>query len=113
MKYSMPRELKMTTVCKTCSHQYGVWRDRCPTCGTSTPRAVVETFNAPRRVARAKQERKRSPHECILCRTRGARHERCPHCNEAIHKGCLRLHVAPCALFQEERRAAEASLVTK
>ena len=99
---SAPRELKVTIICATCQHQYGEWRPRCPTCGTSTPARAV---NTPR--VRAKS---RSPHECIFCRLRGARKETCPHCNEPIHKSCLRLHAPSCKQFQEELTAAARAL---
>lgn len=105
---SAPRELKVTIICATCEHQYGTWRPRCPTCGTTTPASATrDTFNNAPRLRRVKT---RSPHECIFCRLRGARKDKCPHCGEPIHRSCLRLHKADCAKFQEELNTAARAL---
>lgn len=96
----MTSELKMTMICGTCSNQYGLWRPRCPTCGTSTPiskRVEPERLNTPRM-------HERRADECIFCRRRKAR-ETCPHCNEPIHRDCRGVHVIDCAKFQLERSA--------
>jgi hypothetical protein len=97
------RELKMTLICKTCTHQYGAWRPRCPACGTSTPVSQQQpaSFNPPR-PTKARSEKSKT--ECIACRHRGAK-ERCPHCNELIHTTCLTVHVDDCKQFQVEREA--------
>lgn len=97
------RELTMTLMCKMCSNQYGAWRPRCPTCGELTPvtaSAAAPRVNRPRLVV--SHERKQD--ECILCRRRKAK-DRCPHCNEAIHRNCLGVHKDDCEKFQVERAA--------
>ena len=103
------RELKMTVTCKACEHQYGAWRERCPACGTLTPpppKAERERTARERNAeTRAVKQRVRSLTECIFCQLRGAK-ETCPHCDEKIHRTCLRLHVGDCERFQETLRAA-------
>jgi hypothetical protein len=98
------RELKMTVVCKSCTHQYGAWRDRCPACGTDTPRAPV--FNAPR-VTPARRVTPASGPLCIFCQL-GSRKTMatCEHCNEPIHPTCKSLHADSCQQFQRDRVAA-------
>ena len=65
-------ELTMTVICKSCEHQYGAWRPRCPACGTSTHvKAQVEQFKNKARVTKAREPRT-STSQCVFCRTRGA-----------------------------------------
>jgi hypothetical protein len=104
------RELKMTVVCKACENQYGAWRPRCPTCGTSTPIRVQEEQRKAAAPPRAVRERQRKANDCILCRRRVKNAQRCPHCDEPIHRSCLHLHGADCAKFQVERVREETRL---
>jgi predicted RNA-binding Zn-ribbon protein involved in translation (DUF1610 family) len=97
------RELTLTTICKSCTHQYGLWRPRCPACGTETPVKLQEkAFNPPRVKARAPRT---SSTQCIFCRLRAAK-DKCPHCGELIHRTCRGLHEPDCQQFQVERTAA-------
>jgi Zn finger protein HypA/HybF involved in hydrogenase expression len=104
-------EKKMTIDCGTCGDQYGRWRPRCPACGTQTPASAFDRaaeLLKPPRESRAKRERERKPHECILCRKRVKANKKgtsCPHCNEPIHVACLELHRNACLQFQFEREA--------
>lgn len=91
------REPKMTVVCKACQHQFGAWRKRCPACGTNSDYKEPEAFNKPK----LKREKPRKLNECIFCRRRGAK-EKCPSCQEPIHKNCKGLHVDPCREFVKE-----------
>lgn len=115
------KELKMTRICPHCGDQYGLWRERCPSCGTHNERraAAVADERVPSitRPARVKKERKAKPDPCIMChrRVKGKRIKgtklresppRCPHCDEPIHKECLRLHATSCAEFQVSRDEA-------
>lgn len=98
------RPLTMTVVCKDCGNQYGRWRSHCPTCGTATP---VTKREDPPVVKRMKERRLRQEvlGRCTVCR-RGKNLElKCPHCAEAIHPMCLRLHAEGCRHFQAEREA--------
>lgn len=106
------RELTMTVVCKSCSHQYGAWRDRCPACGTRTPPPPVKV-QAEREKRKRQHERRESKTQCIACRQRGAKKMRCPFCDERIHHTCLSLHVEECKQFQRDREAALARLTSK
>lgn len=95
------RELIMTVICKSCEHQYGAWRPRCPACGTSTPVKVQEEqFKNTARIRQARQPRT-STSQCAFCRVRGAK-QRCPICNELVHGTCLGLHQPECEQFQRE-----------
>lgn len=100
------RELTMTVVC-VCGHQFGAWRVRCDACGTPAPRK--ESFNPPKVVRR---ERERRPNECIFCHQRKAK-DRCPSCNEMIHKNCIGVHVDDCRKFVAERDALLQEAATK
>jgi hypothetical protein len=105
------RELTMTVICKSCEHQYGAWRPRCPACGTSTPVKVqLEQFhNTPR--ARKAREARTSTSQCVFCRDRGAK-QRCPICNERVHGTCLGLHQPECEQFQREVAMEAAKLAS-
>lgn len=100
------KELTMTVICK-CGNQFGIFRRQCPACGTPTPPAAlkklekVEEERAPRKPRAMTRQIKW--HECVACRRTGAKKMRCPHCNEPIHKPCLRMHVDTCLQFQRER----------
>lgn len=100
-------ELKMTVICKSCEHQYGAWRPRCPACGTSTPIKVQETFNKPRIVKAPRT----SSSQCAFCRVRGAK-QRCPICNELVHGTCQTLHQPECEQYQRDV-AMEAARLAK
>lgn len=103
------RPLTMTIVCRDCTNQFGAWRAHCPACGTLAPRAAREALlqphddaTTPKRVVRAPRVCETS---CTFCFRRGAK-DRCPHCNELIHKNCQGLHNAPCLEFQVQRLSA-------
>lgn len=111
---SQGRELKMVRVCDGhggCGNEYGRWRPRCPACGTLNDKPI-ETFNAPalKTSGRSTKERKDPEDACIVCRRSSCGTRRCPHCEELIHKPCLRMHAQDCARFQHERRQAELRL---
>lgn len=89
------RELTMTVICKSCQHQYGAWRDRCPACGTKTPVKVQLA------AVRKTRQPRTSASQCVFCRHRGAK-QRCPICNEQIHGTCIGLHKPECEQFQRE-----------
>lgn len=91
-----PRERKITIECSACAHVFGVWRDRCPACGTEMTWQEKARYAPPPTPAR-KQREVKSP--CIVCRQRGAK-KRCPHCDEMVHGVCLALHANDCAEFQ-------------
>jgi hypothetical protein len=91
------RELTMTIICKMCETQFGTWRPRCPTCGTAPPVTLAQ--NAPRIV----KPRERQANECIFCHRRNAK-DRCPHCNEPIHRDCKNSHGPRCEQFQVDRQ---------
>lgn len=100
-------ELKVTKICEMCGGQYGLWRVRCPACGTANKHHEAAT-SAPRPTLSRKVQTRTSD-ECIFCQTRIRRKQRgkkCPHCDEPIHPNCLALHEAPCEAFQVERLAA-------
>ena len=104
-----PRELKMTKVCEMCGDQYGLWRYQCPSCGTHNAdreKAVAAPVQPPRATLR---EHVRAKNACIFCFGRKAK-DKCPHCDEPIHRTCRGLHEPRCAAFQVERKAAEARL---
>jgi len=96
------KPLTMTVVCRICGDQFGMWRTHCPACGAHAPaipaRVLAETKSRRHPLA----QRRPKADECTLCRRTKAK-LRCPHCNELIHKECLRLHRADCLTFQMER----------
>lgn len=96
-------ELKMTVLC-VCGNQYGAWRPRCPACGKGIPVTIAEVARKAMNPPRIKHERERRQNECIFCH-RGKAKERCPHCNEPVHRNCQGLHGGDCAQFQQARQA--------
>lgn len=116
----MQRELKLTRVCE-CGEQYGIWRPRCPVCGTINDRregamlvgdSMLDVKHKERRLREgvldnAKRfESKRDP--CALCRKRVKQNKRgtnCPSCGARVHVACLALHEASCREFIRERDA--------
>lgn len=83
-----------TTVCRSCSHQYGAFRERCPACGTANEKPK---FNTPRESApRVRRERPEHPTKCVFCQRRGAKSERCSKCSKPVHPSCKPLHESRC-----------------
>lgn len=106
MKELNVKELKMTRVCPTCGHQYGLWRYRCEACGADN-----EMREAAVAAPETKPQRRKKEHAdaCIECRRRvrgRSASNRCSYCDEPIHRECQRLHVASCQRFQAERERA-------
>lgn len=99
------RELTLTIICTSCEHQYGVWRPRCPACGTDTP-VKAQPINKPRLI-----RPRTSGTQCAFCRLSGAK-SRCAVCNELVHGTCLSLHVPECEQYQREV-AVEAARLAK
>lgn len=104
----MDKELKVTKLCEVCSNQYGLWRAQCPACGTKNVQQAAAIGAKPKPTL-ARKVRDRGPDECIFCYRRKAK-EKCPHCDEPIHRVCRGLHEAPCAAFQVERKKAMEAL---
>jgi hypothetical protein len=101
------QELRLTVICKSCGHQYGSWRPRCTACGTDTPPPPKSFTNPPKITKRQVlgEVARQSKSACIFCRQRKAK-DRCPHCNELIHRTCQAMHDPECIKFQQERIAA-------
>jgi hypothetical protein len=93
--------------CKSCSHLYGAFRDRCPACGTRKPPTPNKFRNAPKMIVNVRRRRARD-NDCIFCYKTGAT-EVCPHCKERIHKTCLTLHARMCEEFQRQQKEFEQS----
>ncbi len=89
-----------------CGNEYGLWRPRCPACGTTNERQRDATAPPEPTFVRAERTPKRP---CIVCRNGGAK-DRCPHCEELIHKNCKGMHVIACAEFQRLRAIEIAKL---
>lgn len=94
--------MKMTKFCEVCGDQYGLWRHQCPACGTHNKDREAACA-AP--VTTKRRERERTKGGCIFCQAPKAK-EKCPHCDEPIHRNCLHFHEEACKVFQVERLAA-------
>lgn len=91
--------------CKSCTHLYGAFRERCPACGTRKP-PVSRKVMKQRQSAPLHRRRRARDNDCIFCEKKGAT-EVCPHCKERIHKTCLTLHGRMCEEFQLKQLAFE------
>ncbi len=91
--------MTMTRKC-TCGNDYGLWRLRCPACGTTNDQWTDANARATTLAFHARERQVRN--ECIACHNGGAK-ETCPHCSEHIHRNCKGMHLEDCRKFQVER----------
>lgn len=110
---------KDLVTCRDCGEQFGLFRHRCPSCGTTAPRCKHGMFGncalclgtvreVPQKEFRGRRPKERKPHACILCDRRVKRLDekrgtRCKSCNEEIHVRCLKFHENDCRAFVTER----------
>ena len=99
--------------CRDCRQQYGRWRMRCPSCGTSNDQRVgladaVAAFHAKDNPTEARIKppayvkpvvKQRAADECIFCRQHVKDGMTCTSCQEPLHRRCVNIHMASCREF--------------